>query len=287
MRALFEPLPVILLVVAGLVVTQADGLAQQRPLTTQDPEPIGAGRVLVEGGFDYGTDVFFPASGLTGDLLRAPLIGVNVGISSIADLQLSGGLFNRLAVDRAEAAPLSGMLDPLDGTTSDVEDIVLATKVLLISETDARPAFAVHFATRLPNASNESGLGLDTIDFIVTAAGAKTVTMSTRIAANLGLGVLGNPLRGDSQNDVLVGAVSVARTVSDAVEVVGEVSGRINTSSSPPPGTENRGLLKAGTRFKLGAGRLDAAILVGLTARDPSIGVAAGYTRVFDAFTIR
>ena len=30
--------------------------AQQRPLVTEDPEPIGAGRVLIEGGIDYAHD---------------------------------------------------------------------------------------------------------------------------------------------------------------------------------------------------------------------------------------
>jgi hypothetical protein len=37
--------------------------AQQRPLTTEDPEPIGAGRLLVEAGFDYARAATFPASG--------------------------------------------------------------------------------------------------------------------------------------------------------------------------------------------------------------------------------
>ena len=72
--------------------------AQQRPLVTEDPETIGAGRVLLEAGLDYGRGVEYPVSGLTGQLLRVPLIGVSVGISSIAELQFDGGLYNRLAI---------------------------------------------------------------------------------------------------------------------------------------------------------------------------------------------
>ena len=64
-RALF-----FLLAMLGLGLSAA---AQQRPLITEDPETIGAGRVLVEAGFDYGHDVDYPASGLTGNLLRLPL----------------------------------------------------------------------------------------------------------------------------------------------------------------------------------------------------------------------
>ena len=45
---------------------------------------------LLEGGFDYGRKVTFPASGLEGNLLRLPLIGVSVGLSSIAELQIDG-----------------------------------------------------------------------------------------------------------------------------------------------------------------------------------------------------
>src|SRR5512143_460616 len=74
------------------------GRAQQRPLVTQDPETIGAGRVLVEGGLDYSHDQGFPVSGLRGNVFRAPLLGVDVGISSIADIQLTGGLYSRLAI---------------------------------------------------------------------------------------------------------------------------------------------------------------------------------------------
>ncbi len=56
------------------------------------PRRCGAGRVLVEGGFDYSRSMEYPASGLEGNLLRVPLLGVSVGISSIAELQLDGGL---------------------------------------------------------------------------------------------------------------------------------------------------------------------------------------------------
>ena len=40
--------------------------AQQRPLVTEDPEPIGAGRVLIEGGLDVAHNEQYPVSGLKG-----------------------------------------------------------------------------------------------------------------------------------------------------------------------------------------------------------------------------
>src|ERR671923_1169900 len=123
-----------LTILGVLLLTAAPAMAQQRPLVTEDPETVGAGRLLLEGGIDYNRDVLFPASGLTGNLLRAPLIGVSVGLSSIAELQIDGGLFNNLSISDRRPAPLSAMLDVTGSSTSDVEDIVVATKVRILAE---------------------------------------------------------------------------------------------------------------------------------------------------------
>lgn len=279
-------LPVALLAVLGLGWGPPSALAQQRPLTTEDPEVIGAGRLLVEAGFDYQAEQTYPASGLTGNLVRLPLVGVSIGLSSIAELQIDGGFWNRLRITDRRDAPLSDMLAVDGDETSSTEDLVIATKIRLAGETAGRPALGVRLATRLPNASNESGLGLDTTDFLASVLVAKTVE-SVRVVGNLGLGILGDPTRGDNQNDVLTYGVSVARAFTDRAEFVGEINGRIDTAAGdPPPGTESRGLFRIGARYTIGAGRVDAALIVGLTSRDPDWGFAAGYTHVFNAFRI-
>jgi hypothetical protein len=261
--------------------------AQQRPLVTEDPETIGAGRLLVEGGLDYAIDQDFPASGLSGDVLRVPLVGVSVGISSIAEIQIDGGFYTRLTIsDRDPAAPLAGMLDVDGDTTTDVEDIVIATKVRFLSETASRPGLGLRFGTKLPNAGNESGLGLDTTDFFASALVGKTVR-SIRFVVNAGIGILADPTRGDRQNDVLLYGMSVARAFERGLEVVGEVNGRLDTrAGDPPPGTESRSVLRVGGRFTYGPGRLDAGVLIGLTSPDPRLGFTVGYTHVFDAFQV-
>jgi hypothetical protein len=115
---------------------------------------------------------------------------------------------------------------------------------------------------------------------------AKTIE-SVRIVTNLGIGILGDPTRGDRQNDVLTYGLSFARAISQSAEVVGEVSGHLNTRSGvPPPGTDTRGMLRFGSRYTLGPVRADTAILVGLTTRDPGFGVSAGFTYVFHAFQV-
>jgi outer membrane putative beta-barrel porin/alpha-amylase len=260
--------------------------AQQRPLVTEDPETIGAGRVLVEAGFDYGRGLFYPASGLEGHLLRVPLVGVSVGVSSIAEVQIDGGFFNRLSITNRRPAPLSDMVTATGDSTSDVEDTTIGMKIRVAAETASRPALGVRFATKLPNASNESGLGLDTTDFFAALVGAKTV-QSIRVVGNLGVGILGDPTRGDRQNDVLTYGFSLARAVTQPAEVVAEINGQIDTrAGAPPPGTGSRGQVRVGGRYTIKSWRADAAVLVGITTRDPSIGFAAGFTYVFNAFKV-
>lgn len=260
--------------------------AQQRPLVTEDPETVGAGRILVEAGFDYSRDVLFPASGLEGHLFRFPLVGVSVGVSSIAEIQVDGGFYSRLTIERRTAAPLASMLTATGDTTSDVEDTVIGTKVRLVPEGVSRPAFGLRFATKLPNASNESGLGLDTTDFLASILVAKTVE-SVRVVGNAGIGILGDATRGDRQNDVLTYGLSFARAITQSGEVVGEINGQINIRDGiPPPGTESGSTIRFGARYTKGSWRGDTALLFGVMSSDPTFGVIAGFTYVFTAFRV-
>jgi hypothetical protein len=273
-------------IIAFLVLLAARPVAgQQRPLVTEDPETVGAGIILVEGGFDLERGVVYPVSGLEGNLLRLPTLGVSFGLSSIAELQIDGGLYQRLAVRSRRPAPLSHLVDFSGDETSDVEDLVVATKIRLVSETAGRPALAVRFATRLPNAGNESGLGLDTMDFFASLLVGKTV-QSVRVVGNAGLGILSDPTVGHQQGDVLTYGLSLARAVRQGVEVVGEINGRYAPTDdiTTPPGTDSRAAIRIGGRLTHRTVRVDGGIVIGMTARDPSFGVTAGLTWVFRGF---
>ena len=257
--------------------------AQQRPLVTEDPETIGDKRMLIEAGIDYTRDVEYPLSGLKGHLRRFPLIGISVGIGDIGEVQIDGGLYNRLAITERGTGPLSHMLTATGDSTWSIEDMTVGTKIRLVSEGVTRPSFALRSATRLPNASNESGLGLDTLDFYSSLLVAKTV-QSVRVVGNIGLGILGDATRGDRQNDVVTYGLSFARAVTAAAEVVGEINGRQDTrNGEPPPGTESRSMVRFGGRYTIGSWRADAALMFGVTASDPTVGVGAGFTYVFNA----
>jgi hypothetical protein len=274
----------VLTLLLGLM--SAAAFAQQRPLVTQDPETIGAGRVLLEGGIEYDRDAVYPVSGLTGNLFQVPILGVSVGLSSIAELQIDHLSYDRLSITTRHPAPLSGLMTVTGNSTGDFDDLIVATKVRFLSEGARRPALGVRFATKLPNAGNESGLGLDTTDFFATVLAGKTV-QSVRFVGNIGLGILSDPTDGNRQNDVVMYGVSVARAVTNNTEVVGEINGRANTRPAGPlPGTESRSIVRLGMRYTTGAWRGDAAVLLGGTNNDPGVGFTAGFTYVFTAFSV-
>jgi hypothetical protein len=261
--------------------------AQQRPLVTEDPETVGGGRILLEGGVDLERDVFFPVSGLRGNLVMFPTISVSIGLSSIAELQIDGAFYQRLNITERRDAPLSALLDFDGDETTDVEDFVVATKLRLLTETAARPAIGLRLATKLPNASNESGLGTDMTDFFASLLFAKTV-QSFRVVGNGGVAIVGDPTSAvPEQNDLMTFGLSVARAMTTSTELVGEINGRLNVGNSDPdPGSENRAIMRLGGRYTRGSVRVDAAVLLGMTSRDPSIGLTTGFTWVLNAFQV-
>ncbi len=277
-------LPAVCLILALWTIPAA---AQSRPLLTEDAETVPAGNILFEAGFDYARDVQYPVSGLSGNRMSVGTIGFSFGVSSIAEIQIDGTLRDRLAITARNAnAPLAHMVDVAGDSTSDFGDLRIGTKVRFAAETASRPSVALRFATSLPNASNESGLGMDTTNFHFGLALAKTVE-SIRFVGNFGFAILPDPVRGDRQNDVIEYGASVARAVRPGVEVVGEINGRINTRSGEAiPGTETRSIVRMGARATRGPVRIDGGLLLGVTEFDPSWGFTTGVTWVFRGFNV-
>lgn len=274
------------LVLAALAVAAPAALAQQRPLQTEDPEVIGAGRLMFEAGVDYRRDVYYPVSGLRGNLFTVPPMGVSIGVSSIAEIQIDGGLYQKLYItDQVMNAPFSDQLKLDSGSTADVDDFNLGAKIRFLSESANRPSMAVRFSTRLPNASNESGLGKDMQDFTGQILVGKTV-QSIRVVLNVGMLILGNPTKPAAQDDLLTYSLSVARAIGPGGEVIGEFVGRANFANIVTPGAEDRGLMRFGMRYTIAGVRFDGGILLGLTPRDPEIGFTTGFTWVFNAFRV-
>lgn len=272
--------------VAVCVGGSAPLFAQQRPLVTEDPETVGAGNLLFETGVDYARDVTFPVSGLVGNMWTIPTVGMSIGFSSIAEIQVDTAIYRGLSITERIPGPLAP-LTLLDGDhTSAPDDLTIATKIRVLGETADRPALGIRLATTLPVASTESGLGKDEVDFLASFLMAKTVR-SVRIVGNGGLAMLGDPTRGARQDNLLAFGASVARAVSTATELVAEVNGRVSfDGSNATPGAESRGVVRLGGRYTRASVRVDGAALLGLTSRDPDIGFTVGLTWVLKGFQI-
>lgn len=256
--------------------------AQQRPVRTEDPEPVGEGKMLLEAGIDHTWTERFPVSGLEGDILRGPLLGLSSGMGASSELQLDGLSWSRLAIGTRFDAPLSSVVESRGLSTASVDDIVIGAKTRLLRETPTRPSIGLRFATRLPNAGNEKGIGTDTMDFFQSLLVAKSVG-TTRVVGNVGMAILSDPTRGDRQNDVLTYGVSVVRSLRH-VALVADVNGWISTrSGTPPPGTDTRGTATFGVRYPTRRLRFDAGVYTGLTASDERFGMTGGITWTFDS----
>ena len=273
----FVVLRVVAMAIAIAVGAGARADAQQRPLVTQDPEVIGNGRLLVESGVETGANTWYPVSGLTGDRVAWPT-GVSFGLGTVAELQIDGG-YQWLSIDRRDVAPLDFRVRP-GAHTSDVIDVTVATKVRVFAEGARRPAVGVWFASELPNASNENGLGLDTLNFVATLLAGKTVG-AFRIVGNAGIAIMSDVLEGSSQQDAFVGSVSVAYALRPSVDLVSELSGRrVLFANLPTIGAEARGQVRTAVRYLRGPWRGDAGLILGTTRQDPDIGLAIGLTWV-------
>ena len=257
--------------------------AQQRPLVTEDPETIGSGRILLEGGFSLEKDQTNFVEGITTDVARLATFGVSVGISPTAELQFDGGLLQRATITErlvSNVPPAIGGSLMVGDKASSMEDLIVATKLRLVPEAASRPAFGVRFGAKLPTASTDAGVGLGTTDFFASLLMAKTV-QSVRTVGNIGLMVLGNPVTAGDPATTLGFGLSVARALTNEFEVVGEINGRLTPFEKiVPAGLESRGILRFAGRYTYAMLRLDAGLMVGLTSRDPSFGISGGATYV-------
>jgi len=256
--------------------------AQPRPLPIATVEGAGAGNVTLETSVDYTRDVFYTLSGLGGDLWRLALIRIDMGLSSIADFELSGGLRDHLSIKARVPAVFSDVLQLSDPTsTSAFDDIVVATKIRLRAGRPEAPGLAVRFGTRLPNAKHPSGLGQDTTDFYGSLIVGQPISRA-HVTGNAGFGVLGDPLRGDRRVASFLYGVAIRGPIASRVTLVAGVDGRTGPME---PGLESRAIARAGIEWARGPVRVELDATRGLTVPDGHLGAAFTVGYAFHAFT--
>src|SRR5688572_9141519 len=250
-----------LLMAASFVVA-----GQQRPLLTDDIDITPQGSFEIGAGVDFFQNAKFPLSGIKGDLTRVGDLRLKTGIASNVELQIEGTLQNFVAIN--SQTPSAIPLSVTGNSTNDFDDFTVSTKVKLFSETRNLPAVGIKFGFQMPNTDQAKGIGTNQINIfskvIVQKRFGKRAGKSplANIYGNIGLGIMNAPLANFTQNDVLLYGLAGIFRISDRINVVSEVNGRLNTRSGAAPiGTESVGQIRVGTQIKASGIRFDTAAL--------------------------
>ena len=198
-------------------------ISQQHPLAVESPTLLEPGHAQIELGTAYFRQQPYPLSGLTGNLWKLGNIKFCMSLSGFVELQTEGTLLNTLNVTNRQPAFNSGITTS-NNKTSDVGDFSLWTKFSVLSEYSTGIGFSVRFGIQLPNTSNESGLGIDEMNFFSSLLFQKHFIGLWTI--NAGLGILGDPTLVSSQHDVFVYGIEYFVPLDDAIYLRLQSGGR-------------------------------------------------------------
>ena len=268
-------------ILAGVFGLAVRANAQQRPLITEDVDIIPPGSMRIEVGVDFLQKVRFPVSGLTGDLTRAGVIGINIGFAPNVEFQIEGVAQNFLSINShgPSAIPLS--IAPNATSTNDFGDFTLWTKIKLRNETARWPSLGFRVGVQLPNSSQGTGIGLNQTNAYGQILFGKKFGHNARVNTfgNLGIGILTAPTTTFSQNDVVTYGFAGIVRLNEMFSLVSEINGRKNTRpGSGPLGTESQSEARVGMQVRASGLRFDFAGIKGLTGTSPRSGVTVGVT---------
>src|SRR5712691_5166510 len=119
--------------------------AQQRPLITEDVDIIPPGSLRISAGVDFVQKARFPVSGLTGDLTRAGVIGISIGLAPNVEIQIEGVAQNFLAINTRGKSAIPLNVAAGANSTHDYGDFTLWTKIKLRNETPHWPSLGFRF----------------------------------------------------------------------------------------------------------------------------------------------
>jgi hypothetical protein len=255
--------------------------AQQRPLLTEDVDIIPPGSLRIQGGLDFMQDVKYPASGLTGDLTRVGVIGVNIGLSPNVELQIQGVAQNFLSINSRSVSAFPLLVAPGANSTNDIGDFTLWTKIKLRNETAHSPSVGFRVGVQLPTANQGHGIGLNNTNAFGSFLVGKKFGANGRLNTfgNIGIAIVTAPTRLFTQNDLLTYGLAGIFRINKQFSLAGEVNGRKNTRPGDGPlGTEAQSEARLGMQIRASGLRFDFAGIKGLGKFSPKSGVTVGVT---------
>src|SRR5438552_18376159 len=145
--------------ISFVICSAAIAHAQQRPLITEDVDIIPPGSLRIEAGVDFVQKARFPGSGLTGDLTRAGVIGINVGLAPNVEFQIEGVAQNVLSINSRSASAIPLNLASNANSTSDIGDFTLWANMKLGNETRHAPSCGARLGVHVPSCTQARGFG--------------------------------------------------------------------------------------------------------------------------------
>ncbi len=270
-----------LLACIAILLIAAATQAQQRPLLTEDVDIIPPGTMRIEAGIDFLQGAKYPVSGLTGDLTRVGVIGVNIGLAPNVEFQIEGVAQNFLSINSRTSSAIPLELAPGANSANDTGDFTLATKIKLRSESKRGPSLGFRFGVQLPNSNQSRGIGLNQTNAFGSILVGKKFGRDGRFNAfgNLGLAILTAPTALFTQNDVVTYGLAGIFRINNQFSVAGEVNGRANTRpGNGPLGTESQAEARLGMQIRASGLRFDFAGIKGLTEFTHNSGFTIGVT---------
>jgi hypothetical protein len=269
-------LSITIAIVALATFTQA----QQRPLVTEDVDIIPPGSIRIEAGIDFLQGATYSVSGLTGDLTRVGVIGVNIGFSPNVEFQVEGVAQNFLSINSRGPSAIPLALAPGANSANDTGDFTLATKFKLRAETRRGPSLGFRFGVQLPNSNQGRGIGLNQTNAFGSILVGKKFGRDGRLNTfgNLGIAILTAPTQLFSQNDVITYGLAGIFRINKQFSVAGEINGRASTRSNAQLGTESQAEARLGMQIRASGLRFDFAGIKGLTNFTHNSGVTVGVT---------
>ncbi len=165
----------------------------------------------------------FPLSGLKGNLTKIGSIRFCISLSEYVELQTDGTLLNILDITERKSAFNSNKTTSND-PTADIGDFSVWTKFGVLSEYSSGIGISVRFGIQLPNASNESGLGIDEMNFFSSLLFQKHYAGTWTL--NAGLGILSDPQQVGSQHDVVTYGIEYVLPVGESMNLLLQTAGR-------------------------------------------------------------
>ncbi len=254
---------------------------QQRPLAVESASLLESGHAQCEAGFSYFRHQPFHLSGLTGNLMKFGTVRFAAALSEFVELQTEGTLLDLLKVTKRDSA-FNSALAPQSDLTGDIGDFFIWTKFKLLSEYRSGVGISMRFGVQLPNASNESGLGVDEMNFFSSILLQKH--LGGVLTVNAGLGILTDPTLPGEQHDVFMYGAEYSLPVGAQSFVFAQLGGRKGHWGTGVPHLE---FLKAGVLYVAGNLTFRGTAVANTAPADHSSGIETSISYHFQLIESR